>query len=162
MQSHNAAGSQLSGSCGLPVAKIHRYQKPASCPWKGALMLARDRGECSHFASRERRAWEVFSFLCMVCDLDRIVSLDGSIPLFHCSDKTPDQVCAFFGIHYLQFNPSDLLGCLSIFTVPPFNFLEVYKPLEGHLCQQFCCLCLQQSAHFWCSQNQTSLRRREW
>lgn len=47
-------------------------------------MLAWHPGKCSHIASRERGVWEVFSCLCMVCDLDRIVSLDGSILLFHC------------------------------------------------------------------------------
>lgn len=76
-QSHSAGGSQLSGSCGLPMAKIHRHQKPASCPWKGELMLECNPGKCSHIASRDREVWEISSCLCMVCDLDRIVSLDG-------------------------------------------------------------------------------------
>lgn len=168
-QSHSAAGSQLSGSCGLPMAKIHRHQKPASCPWKGELMLACNPGKCSHIASRDREVWEISSCLCMVCDLDRIVSLDGP-SCFSTAGKLQWQntwsalQCGFFRIYYLQFSPRKLLGCLSIFTVPPFNFLEVYKPLEGHLCQQCCCLCPQQCAHrySWCSQNQTLLRRREW
>lgn len=74
------SGSQLSGSCGLPIAKIHRQQKPASCPWKGSLMQTWTLAN----ASREREAWKISSCLCMICDLDRIVSLDGSILLLHC------------------------------------------------------------------------------
>lgn len=112
-------------------------------------MLAWDPGKSSHVTSRERGVWEVFSCLCMGCDLDRIVSLDGSVLLFYCLGiaVTKHLQCGFFRIYYLQFSPSKLLGCLSIFTVSLFSFLVVYKPLEGHLCHQSCCLCPQQSAH---------------
>lgn len=133
------------------MPKIHRHQKLANWLWEGGITLAWHPGKCRHVASRHRWVWKLFRCLCMVFGLDKEVSLDGSALLF-CSlgsvvtkHLTGPVICVFRDL-LLQLSPSKLLGCLSNFTVCIFNFLEVYKPLEGHLCQQFCRPCLQQSA----------------